>query len=513
MTLAGAFGSGGIQGLAALNQRLIASVIPKTDASGTPMTDPLTGKTVYIDSDTGIEVDPATGLPIGSGFGVTDPNEDTSSGRPEVRPRFSSADPLEFNRIKEWVEAQVFGGASTGMSPLIGAFINDWADKLAGPPKRDATGKLTRDPSTGAAVTGFPTLEDMLNTDGFLNGALWLPLTANNGLPPVFESSQTAEDGTEQPVVGVADPLTGVEFIEIQPDLAELKKRPQTLFQIAQRGRDFIRRAEIAQGQPDVTPAGTRQITTVSQTPSEGGLRPTIQQTPSEGGGSTPVRSATIPRETITQKTKMSLPDYMKTLILYSDPAAEGRTPTEPLPSISQSDLIDKLTSALGTGGGGGGGAGRRDLVFDRDHLVAQVEDLWRSWMLDPNQPPRDWIGSQVDAYVREARSFWSSKGGQLDFDTYMRDKLKSHPRFQEVYKYLPGNQTPEQFLSTFAQPISQFGQNADFTRQQTFQAITSGAGPAAQLERISRTRQVENAGAGGYSKKLAQTLAGIGVG
>lgn len=459
-----------LSSLTALNQRLIAQVDEGTLAE---------------------EV--ADNAILGAGAdesGYVDPGEEEDEKAPEVRGRFATESPLEFNRVKEWIELNIFGGQTSGMAPLIGAFINEW----------DVEWRRAQGFGPTENIGIGPSLEDLIGDDRFINGAIWLPLTANNGLPPVFESAEVDEEtGEEIAVVGVANPLTGVEFIEIQPDLAALKARPQTMFEVARRGRDFIRRTlEPTEG--GMTRGGQRESET------------TVVRTPAEGG------AAGVARGTITtpeKGAKPKFPDYMKSLILYSDPAAEGREPEKnaPLPRLTQNELIDALAGRLtsGGGGGGGGGGGRRDLVFDRDHLIAQVADRWRAWMLDPNPPPEDWIGEQVDSYVREARAFWSGQGGQLDFETYVNERLRAHNRYREIYKWKGANESEEQFLTRFAQPISQLGQTSEFTRSQTEAAVTSGGAPAEQLQRVMRTPQVE--ASGGFSRRLAQTLAGIGVG
>jgi hypothetical protein len=471
--------SGGLASLTALNQRIIfehtaGHTTAAEEAADNVIIAAGAAETGYVDPDTLVE----------------------EADTPEVRGRFALEHPLEFNRVKEWVELNIFAGETTGMSPLIGAFIDEWDVEW-----RREQGLSPTD-NTGRG----PTLEDLTADNRFINGALWLPLTANQGLPPTFESAMTDEEtGEELAVVGVANPLTGVEFITIEPDLAQLKARPQTMFEVARRGRDFIRRA-LAPTQGEGTPGGQRTSeTTVVRTPSEGGLLRGTITTPEKGA-------------------KPQFPDYMKSLILYSDPASEGRMTGDPrqpgfvqpgpLPRITQNELVDALAGRLGSGGGGGGGGGgaaRRELVFDRDHLIAQVADRWRGWMLDPNPPPEDWIGQQVDSFVREAKAFWSGQAGQLDFDTYINERLRGHARYKEIYKWKGAADSEEQFLSRFAQPIGQLGQTSEFTRSQTESSVTSGGSPTEQLQRVTRTPEVE--ASGGFSRRLAQTLAGIGVG
>jgi predicted NUDIX family phosphoesterase len=130
--------------------------------------------------------------------------------------------------------------------------------------------------------------------------------------------------------------------------------------------------------------------------------------------------------------------------------------------------------------------------------------------MLEAGEAPMGTINGIVDEYIREAKAFWSGKGGQLDFDTYVRDKLKSQPRYKTVFKHkLPGT-TEEAFLNEYLGRISQFGMGDQFNQEQGFAAVTSGAAPIEQVKRVSRTREVQNSG--GFSQRLAQTIKGLGI-
>jgi hypothetical protein len=438
----------GLASLTALNQRLIAQTVE--------------------DEESIAETEDAL-------FGGYTPPEVTEEEQVEQRGRFSIANPLEFNRIKEWLESNIFAG-QTGMSPLIGAFVNEW----------DVEYREMQGWSPEENIGDGATLERLLEDDRFINGALWLPLTGTNGVPPVFESVVEGEDGESLPVVAVASPLTGVEFITEEV----LPTRPALMYEMARRGSEAavaaVKRAMGSKYQADLAAEGdTRGRRTQGGSPRPGAdLR--------EGG--------------VGKVTGINWANFVRSM------APAPGVADRPLPTITQDELVSALTAATGSrsSGGGGGGGTRRDIAFDRNHLIAQVSDRWRDWMFDPNEPPLGWIGSQVDSYIREARAFWSGKGGQLDFETYINDKLRAHPRYKEIYRYKGANESEEQFKARFAQPIAQLGMSSEFTREQTEAALTSGAGPAEQLKRISRSAEVE--GAGGFSRRLGETLAGLGI-
>lgn len=451
---------GGMNSLTALNRRLIAQQSGEEDATPAEQT--------VLPEEFGRPDDP-------------EDEEDEKEEKDEVRGRFSVEDPLEFNRIKEWIEATIFAGETTGMTSLINAFVNEW----------DVEFRRRKGFSAIDNITLGPTLEQLVEDNDFINGAVWLPLTANNALPSLFESTVVDEDGFEIPAIAVASPLTGVEFIEITETLEELKQRPQALFEVARRGRDLIRRAlsPTEPGEPDEV------------------ARRAAPETEEQAL----IRARTGVESPFTELGRLDLPDYMKTLILYSDPAAEGRESVQPLPVIPQSELIEQLVAITTPGGGGRRGtAGRRDIVFDKANLLRQVEDLYNSWMLSPDEAPASTVQSIVNSFIRDAQAFWSGQGGQLDFDTFVREKLQELPRYDQIYKFKLPTQTEEQFLGSFQQPIERFGQRAEFTRSQTEAAVTSGGSPTEQLRRVSRTREVQLSS--NFSQRLAQTLAGIGV-
>jgi hypothetical protein len=286
------------------------------------------------------------------------------------------------------------------------------------------------------------------------------------------------EEGEEgEPVLAIAtsSPLTGVEFRTIEQVVARSTPADNVVFNRVIRSdsdaaRELFKRAiDAGQAGNIPVPGGGAMLTNVGDRAGEGitfSQRPTRTPAPPD-----------IPTEEITR--------------LYSE-AVFGPPKTS---------------------GGGGGTTTRRDLVFDKDQLIAQVADRWDRWMLSAEGAPQGRITSWVDEYINRASAFWSKEGGQLDFDTFMTAKLESEPRYQTIYRHKTPGESPEQYLQRFMAPIGGLGLSSEFTRAQTERAVTSGAGPAPQFDRVRRTREVQTANQGDFSQRLARTLAGIGVG
>lgn len=380
----------------------------------------------------------------------------------------SSDDPLEFYTIREWLKREVFGGDVDLDMPILGAFIEAWDTAV----RNEAGLGPTDDTSRGA------TLEQLVNDERFLRGASWLPVTAKGLLPPVFttesESVDAEGNATTVPFVRVLNPLTGVEFTEVTVEVASDPSNWATAMGSAWR--------KIINADPFSEVAGMLI----------GGAREAELDI---SGGNMGKIGLVAPGALDPSDWQLHVARYAK-------------RDAPPVPHIAKETLLE-MRQAPERSVRRGGSTTRRDISFDRAHLVSQVESLWHDWFLEPGEAPSAAVGSIVDGYIREARAFWSGKGGQLDFDTYVRDKLRTQPRWDQIYaKKLPG-QTEEEFLASFQRPIEQLGQTAGFTRSQTEAAVTSGGSPTEQLKRVMGTREVQ--ATSGFSSRLAQTLRGLG--
>ncbi len=157
------------------------------------------------------------------------------------------------------------------------------------------------------------------------------------------------------------------------------------------------------------------------------------------------------------------------------------------------------------SGGGGSRGRGRQPAVFDRAQLTEGATDRWRGLMLE--EPAM--IDSVVDDYMKDANAFWMSRGGQLDFDTYVLNKMRDTARYSTLYGRKPEHLSEEEYIGQYASAVGRFGLNPRATRREVEAGLQSGAGAAGFTERVSRTREVQNQA--GFSQRLAQTVAGLG--
>ena len=305
-------------------------------------------------------------------------------------------------------------------------------------------------------VTAVPAFDDLLADDRFTRGAFWLPLTSTSKLPSIFSTSFTEvdEEGNETVItkIGIPDLLTGVEFIEATDPVFD---SPFGL-----------------QPGPVVTDPKIIENLVRSQVPDL------------ETGAELPAG------------------------FLAKRGLLPGTADTSVVPFISTDDIAALFGQPAPTGGRTGGGT-PRDVAFDRENLISQTNDLWRDWFLEgPNEGS---VAGIVDSYIREAKAFWTGQGGQLDFDNNIRGKLRSQSRYQVLYREKEEAMSEEQHMAQFRQPISQLGLRDDTFLKQTEAAVTSGGAPSEQLKRVTRTREFQNQG--GFSSRLASTVAGLGAG
>jgi len=369
-----------------------------------------------------------------------------TSGPPEFR-GFAATDKFEFEKVVGWIEANA---DVSGMSTLVDAFVEDWAAKW-----RSENG------ISSALDLSVPTSDQLIGDDRFSQGAFWLPLTGNNSLPPVFRTSQEVVDeetgeATEVPLIATVDPLTGVEFIE---------ETVSTVVGEDEFGGNVVKDREVVE----------RII--ASQLPD------------------------TFARRVTSRTGETNMARFLE---------RRGILPGAEDPSVVPTITIDELTAMLeGPTATGGGTSTRRDISFDRDHLIDQVDQLWKSWYRQG--APQNRVESIVDSYIRQARAFWNGDGGQLNFDTFVRSKLRTQPLYRSMFRHKPEATSEEQFIADFEAPISQLGLRGDLELEQTRASVMSGGSPAAQFQRVSQTREAQLGG--GFSQQLAQTLAGLGAG
>lgn len=485
--------------LTELNRALIAATGTRADEGDEADTQPTSSFDEAI-GNLGLETPQNTGTDTTFTAAV-------GGGDPSTFQSFSAVDRLGFERVVNWIVENAFGGSATGRTTAIDAFVNDWAIEwrtqqgigpklsqleqaelrnLRDPTFREAN-KITSadarkrvndllDKSKGA--TPVPTLEQLLETDGFGSGATWLPVTSEGGLPPLFttETESVDADGNPiiTPVIGVSDPLKGVQFVETT---------------VASDPRVWGTKAASA-------------------------LRQVIKQAPRSAAGADIINRATAGGFTETGKPvsfdnldPFGMPDDVFLINLYRNTPPELE---KPLPNFTLDELAEKLAGPRPKGPSGGGGGGtQRSIEFDRDELMSKTSDVWGQWFLE--NAPETQVAGIVDDYMREARSFWVGKGGQLDFETFVKNRLKKQPKYTTFFRNKAPDMSEEQHNAQFVNPIRSIGLRPEVATAESIGAITSGASPSDQLKRVTRTREAENLS--GFSRKLAATVAGLGGG
>lgn len=176
-------------------------------------------------------------------------------------------------------------------------------------------------------------------------------------------------------------------------------------------------------------------------------------------------------------------------------------------PIFTQEGLGQFLAAATGSGGGGsgGGGGGRGGgavgPVFDRDAFREQAIEIWRQMLLE--EPPNP--DQLVEQYIRDATAFFA-QGGRLEFDTFVRNKAREHPRYKLLYRHKPDAMPEQAFIAQFTGIAQRFGVLDD--KELMDQGISSGASPAGFEERVGRSRPVQLANQGAFSQRFANQVA-----
>lgn len=170
---------------------------------------------------------------------------------------------------------------------------------------------------------------------------------------------------------------------------------------------------------------------------------------------------------------------------------------------------INSLSPARSSGGGGGGG-GRAARAYDRDQLIEAATDRWKGLMLE--DPDAAAIGNIVDSFMAKGNSFWMSKGGNLDFDTFIVNKMRDTSRYKTLYRKMDEFQTEEEYMARYRGTVEQFGLNERATKRETEAGLTSGAGLAGFTDRVAKTREARLSNQGGFSQQLAASMSQMGA-
>lgn len=160
----------------------------------------------------------------------------------------------------------------------------------------------------------------------------------------------------------------------------------------------------------------------------------------------------------------------------------------------------------------GGGGGGRRGPTaaeirnaFDEDQLTNAVTSLWGAYMLEDPKDARAMARAYIEAHVQT--------GGkqEIDFETFIRNKMESTSRWQLLYQNKPEGVDPLKYV----QPYMQAAQAAMGAGGNTTAVGTVAAGGAALgatgeqfTNRLRRTDQ--HTSTAGFITGLEERMRGV---
>ncbi len=108
-------------------------------------------------------------------------------------------------------------------------------------------------------------------------------------------------------------------------------------------------------------------------------------------------------------------------------------------------------------GGGGGRGSGARTLtaeeirnMFDLDELAKAVNDMNRGLVLEDHNDAKGLARKYVDAIVATGAE------KEIDFETFVRNKIEATARFKNIYKRKPESVSAEAYMAPYLQAAMQ---------------------------------------------------------
>lgn len=153
------------------------------------------------------------------------------------------------------------------------------------------------------------------------------------------------------------------------------------------------------------------------------------------------------------------------------------------------------------------GGVGRRGPTaaeiraqFDLDQLTRLVDEMSRALVLAEEPNARAIATAYVDAIVKDPKQ-------ELDFETFVRNRILSTARAKTIYKNKPESMSEEQYLQPYVAAF-QSRVGPGFGDQLANTAIAGarlGASPGAFEQRLNRTRQVQTSTP--FLSKMGQRL------
>lgn len=170
------------------------------------------------------------------------------------------------------------------------------------------------------------------------------------------------------------------------------------------------------------------------------------------------------------------------------------------------------LGSLTGGGGGGGGGGGptlpTADQIranFDLNQLAQRAGDLWRGMLVEEPKDARGVARAYVEAVVK-------TRGQQkIDFDQFVRERIKSTPRYAMMSAGKPEGMDYEAYIAPFINSANQIlggNQGRGGVSGVIGNAAALGSDPQSFRERLMRSDTVT--GSSNYINSLQEKTAGV---
>ena len=417
-----------------------------------------------------------------SGWGDVGVGEEEEATREPSRPKFSTANTLEYYLVRDAIIANIWGGEVRGQTSVINDFINSWVE----------------DRMDNGQYQTFPSADELLTDPAFQNGA-WATRFRAAGAPAAFVYT---DDTGNQFWVTTVGKQPGIFPLYTTREQIEGAARPgatgvdPTRFNAPNVSDVELTGEPYRQAGDTVPKVASSEVSTSRAT--EAGLASRT------GGGvlESSVLSGDVPPQAAVQGITMNDVDADRRMANRALSQASQGAPTFDSSQLSQ--LLSR-----GGGGGGGGGGGRQALAFDDEAMREAARERWRHWFRADPDP--DELNNLVRKYQTEAQAFWASKGGRLDFDVYVRERLRERPEYSTMFRFRPPDMGEDQFIAQYEQ-IEGLGLRSDVSQRYIKSAIQSGGSAADQLIRASRSREASNlAGAGRRFANTVQSLGRLG--
>jgi hypothetical protein len=148
-----------------------------------------------------------------------------------------------------------------------------------------------------------------------------------------------------------------------------------------------------------------------------------------------------------------------------------------------------------------------RTIRFDRDEIIEAINTAWQGWLLAKPADP----GSLADQYIAAATSFYY-QGGDLDFETWVKNKMRETGRYLDLYRQKPEYMTEDEYMGGYRQTAEQYGLRPLTTKTETEIGAQSGVSLTDFAARLAGTSEFMTSNQGQFSKAFASMLGGLGA-